>query len=228
MNNIIKVENVYKTYSTGSTKVQALRGISFTVQQGEHIAVMGKSGSGKSTLLHVLAGLTGIDSGSIEIAGNVISQMPDSAITKLRREKIGLIFQAFNLIPTLTAEENMLLPLYADGRSAIDKSRLEMLLERLEIAPRRNHRPGEMSGGEQQRVAIGRALMANSEVLLADEPTGNLDSANSLKLCQTLKELCKDQGKTLIVVTHENEVANFADRLIVLKDGQVELTGQEA
>ncbi len=222
MNNIITVENVFKTYTTGGSQVKALRGISFTVEKGEHIAVMGKSGSGKSTLLHVMAGLTSIDSGRIEIASNVISSMSDSDLTKLRREKIGLIFQAFNLIPTLTAEENMLLPIYADGSRSVDRNRLEMLMERLEIGNRRNHHPGEMSGGEQQRVAIGRALMADSEVLLADEPTGNLDTANSIKLCQTLKELCKDQGKTLIVVTHENDVADFADRLIVLKDGQVE------
>lgn len=218
----IEVENVYKTFVTGESKVEALRGISLSVEKGEHVAIMGKSGSGKSTLLHVMAGLTNIDSGRILVAGSDLSQLSDSALTRLRREKIGLIFQAFNLIPTLTAEENIILPILADRGKTVDKTRLEMLLTRLEIAHRRTHRPDAMSGGEQQRVAIARALMAQTEVLLADEPTGNLDSANSLKLCQTLKELCKDQGRTLVVVTHENEVAAFADRTIVLKDGKVE------
>lgn len=218
----IEVRDVRKTFFMGESKVEALRGISLNVAQGEHVAIMGKSGSGKSTLLHVMAGLTNVDSGEIIIAGSALNKLSDSALTRLRREKIGLIFQAFNLIPTLTAEENIILPILADGRKKIDHTRLEMLLNRLEIAHRRTHRPDAMSGGEQQRVAIARALMVQTEVLLADEPTGNLDSANSLKLCQTLKELCKDQGRTLVVVTHENEVAAFADRIIVLKDGKVE------
>ncbi len=218
----IEVRDVRKTFIMGESKVEALRGISLNVAQGEHVAIMGKSGSGKSTLLHVMAGLTNVDSGEIIIAGAALNRLSDSALTRLRREKIGLIFQAFNLIPTLTAEENIILPILADGRKKIDYTRLEMLLNRLEIAHRRTHRPDAMSGGEQQRVAIARALMVQTEVLLADEPTGNLDSANSLKLCQTLKELCKDQGRTLVVVTHENEVAAFADRVIVLKDGKVE------
>ncbi len=218
----ITIENVYKTYKTGASEVHALNGVSLQIEKGEHVAIMGKSGSGKSTLLHVLAGLTRFDSGSISIDGNSVSAMSDAALTRFRREKIGLIFQAFNLIPTLTAEENILLPLIAGGKKDIDKDRLEMLLTRLEIADRRSHRPDALSGGEQQRVAVARALMSPTDILLADEPTGNLDTDNSMKLCQILKELCKDQGRTLLVVTHENEVAAFADRVITLKDGKIE------
>ena len=217
----ITIENVYKTYKTGASEVHALNGVSLQIEKGEHAAIMGKSGSGKSTLLHVLAGLTRFDSGTVSIDGADVNAMSDSALTKFRREKIGLIFQAFNLIPTLTAEENILLPLIAGGKTNFDKERLEMLLTRLEIAQRRDHRPDALSGGEQQRVAVARALMSPTDILLADEPTGNLDSANSMELCQILKELCKDQGRTLLVVTHENEVAAFADRIITLKDGQV-------
>lgn len=218
----ISIENVYKTYKTGASEVHALNGVSLQIEKGEHVAIMGKSGSGKSTLLHVLAGLTRFDSGNISIDENSVSAMSDAALTRFRREKIGLIFQAFNLIPTLTAEENILLPLIAGGKTNFDKDRLEMLLTRLEIADRRSHRPDALSGGEQQRVAVARALMSPTDILLADEPTGNLDSANSMKLCQILKELCKDQGRTLLVVTHENEVAAFADRVITLKDGKIE------
>ena len=218
----ITIENVHKTYKTGASEVHALNGVSLQIEKGEHVAIMGKSGSGKSTLLHVLAGLTRFDSGTITIDGNSVGAMSDAALTKFRREKIGLIFQAFNLIPTLTAEENILLPLIAGGKKDIDKERLEMLLTRLEIADRRSHRPDALSGGEQQRVAVARALMSPTDILLADEPTGNLDTDNSMKLCQILKELCKDQGRTLLVVTHEKEVAAFADRVITLKDGKIE------
>ena len=218
----ITIENVYKTYKTGASEVRALNGVSLQIEKGEHVAIMGKSGSGKSTLLHVLAGLTRFDSGNISIDGNSVGAMSDAALTRFRREKIGLIFQAFNLIPTLTAEENILLPLIAGGKTDFDKERLEMLLTRLEIADRRSHRPDALSGGEQQRVAVARALMSPTDILLADEPTGNLDTDNSMKLCQILKELCKDQGRTLLVVTHEKEVAAFADRVITLKDGKIE------
>ena len=218
----ITIENVYKTYKTGASEVRALNGVSLQIEKGEHVAIMGKSGSGKSTLLHVLAGLTRFDSGNISIDGNSVGAMSDAALTRFRREKIGLIFQAFNLIPTLTAEENILLPLIAGGKTDFDKERLEMLLTRLEIADRRSHRPDALSGGEQQRVAVARALMSPTDILLADEPTGNLDTDNSMKLCQILKELCKDQGRTLLVVTHEKEVAAFADRVITLKDGAIE------
>ena len=218
----ITIENVHKTYKTGASEVHALNGVSLQIEKGEHVAIMGKSGSGKSTLLHVLAGLTRFDSGTISIDGNSVGAMSDAALTRFRREKIGLIFQAFNLIPTLTAEENILLPLIAGGKTDFDKERLEMLLTRLEIADRRAHRPDALSGGEQQRVAVARALMSPTDILLADEPTGNLDTDNSMKLCQILKELCKDQGRTLLVVTHEKEVAAFADRVITLKDGKIE------
>ena len=218
----ITIENVHKTYKTGASEVHALNGVSLQIEKGEHVAIMGKSGSGKSTLLHVLAGLTRFDSGTISIDGNSVGTMSDAAMTRFRREKIGLIFQAFNLIPTLTAEENILLPLIAGGKTDFDKERLEMLLTRLEIADRRSHRPDALSGGEQQRVAVARALMSPTDILLADEPTGNLDTDNSMKLCQILKELCKDQGRTLLVVTHEKEVAAFADRVITLKDGKIE------
>ncbi|MBR6436398.1 MAG: ATP-binding cassette domain-containing protein [Thermoguttaceae bacterium] len=154
----ITIENVHKTYKTGASEVHALNGVSLQIEKGEHVAIMGKSGSGKSTLLHVLAGLTRFDSGTISIDGNSVSAMSDAALTRFRREKIGLIFQAFNLIPTLTAEENILLPLIAGGKTDFDKDRLEMLLTHLEIADRRSHRPDALSGGEQQRAPWRRTL----------------------------------------------------------------------
>jgi putative ABC transport system ATP-binding protein len=182
---------------------------------------MGASGSGKSTLLHVMAGLTRPDRGHVEVDGQDLSSMRDRALTLFRRRRIGLVFQAFNLIPTLTARDNILLPLLADGRGRLGDDRLEYLLTRLGLAERARHRPDALSGGEQQRVAIARAIIGDPSIILADEPTGSLDSITGQSICKLLQELCKEQGRTIVVVTHEPAVAIWAERIIVLKDGQI-------
>jgi putative ABC transport system ATP-binding protein len=182
---------------------------------------MGASGSGKSTLLHAIAGLTKPDEGQVLIAGTDLATLSDAKLTRFRRRKIGLVFQAFNLIPTLTAEENVALPLLTDGRSGQVGERMDPLLERLGLTPRRRHRPDAMSGGEQQRVAIARALITDPALVLADEPTGSLDSVTGQGICRLLKELCEEQKRTIVVVTHEPSVAVWAERVVVMKDGQV-------
>jgi putative ABC transport system ATP-binding protein len=218
----LHVENVVKNYRQGDTEVRALRGVSLDVRPGQLLAIMGASGSGKSTLLHLMAGLTTADEGKVLINGEDLSSMDDRRLTLFRRRHIGLVFQSFNLIPTLTAEENVLLPLMLDGKSANGEAeRLGDLLRTLGIESRRKHRPDALSGGEQQRVAIGRALVTNPAVVLADEPTGNLDSANSRSVCELLHNLCHDEGKTIIMVTHEPTVAAYADEVAVLKDGKL-------
>jgi putative ABC transport system ATP-binding protein len=185
--------------------------------------VMGASGSGKSTLLHVMAGLTRPEDGSVAIDGRRLAEMSDYELTLFRREKIGLVFQAFNLIPTLTARDNILLPLLAGprGRLREREGSLATLLDRLELSHRARHRPDALSGGEQQRVAIARAMIADPSIILADEPTGSLDSVTGQAICRLLQQLCKEQGRTIIVVTHEPAVAVWSERIIVLKDGQV-------
>ena len=182
---------------------------------------MGASGSGKSTLLHVLAGLTWPDEGRIVIDDTDLSQLSDAKLTSFRRRRLGLVFQAFNLIPTLTARENILLPLLVDGKAAPAAGRLETLAERLGIAARLHHRPDALSGGEQQRVAIARALITDPALVLADEPTGSLDSVSGQNLCRLLRELCQEQQRTIVVVTHEPTVAVWAQRVVVMKDGSV-------
>ena len=185
------------------------------------MAVIARSGSGKSTLLHVMAGLTRPDEGRILVDGEDLSTMPDYQLTLFRRRRIGLVFQAFNLIPTLTAQDNVLLPLLADGRARDAEGRLQDLFQRLGLAQRRHHRPDALSGGEQQRVAIARAIIGDPSIILADEPTGSLDSVTGQSICQLLQELCQEQGRTIVVVTHEPAVAVWAQRIVVLKDGQV-------
>jgi putative ABC transport system ATP-binding protein len=214
------VEGVTKRFRRGGEAVEALRGVSLRVERGEFVAVMGASGSGKSTLLHVVAGLTRPDEGRVLVEGRDLAAMSDGRLTRHRRDRIGLVFQAFNLIPSLTAEENALLPMMAAGRSAEAAGRLDALLDRLGIAARRRHRPDALSGGEQQRVAIARALVSEPAILLADEPTGSLDSANGQKLCGLLRGLCDDDGRTIVVVTHEPAVAAWAGRVVILKDGR--------
>jgi putative ABC transport system ATP-binding protein len=200
----------------------ALGGISLEVAQGQFLAVMGASGSGKSTLLHLMAGLAKPDSGRVVINGTDLTALNDYNLTLFRRRNIGLIFQAFNLIPTLTAEENVLLPLMLEGRnSASAKAKVRELLETLGLSQRSTHRPDAMSGGEQQRVAIGRALVAEPAVILADEPTGNLDSANSRAVCELLRDLSVIHNKTIVMVTHEPTVAAYAQEVAVLKDGRL-------
>jgi putative ABC transport system ATP-binding protein len=216
------VENVTKQFRQGTAQVAALRGVTLDVAQGQFVAIMGASGSGKSTLLHLMAGLAGPDGGRVLVNGTDLSQMNDKALTLFRRRNIGLVFQAFNLIPTLTAEENIRLPLMLDGRNGTaGHGKVDELLASLGLSDRRTHRPDAMSGGEQQRVAIGRALVADPAVILADEPTGNLDSANSKSVCELLRDLSAVHNKTIVMVTHEPSVAAYAQEVVVLKDGRV-------
>ncbi|MDO4551318.1 MAG: ABC transporter ATP-binding protein [Planctomycetia bacterium] len=236
----VVVKDVSKVYrggsSDGTADVYALRDIQLEIPYGQFLAVMGASGSGKSTLLHLMAGLTVPTFGSIFIAGKNISTLSDYDLTTFRRDHIGVVFQAFNLIPTLTAEENIMLPVLAGGnavKTSSDKmkSAMETLLTRLNLQDRRHHRPDSLSGGEQQRVALARALFAdfaeiqggmeNSGLLLADEPTGNLDSTNSEIICKLLREFCDERRHTMVVVTHEVSVAKWADRVISLRDGKI-------
>lgn len=227
MQDHVVVGNLKKIYQDGSRKVAAVNGIDLIVPRGQFLAVMGASGSGKTTLLHLIAGLTSPTEGSVTVDGVRLDELSDRAQTLFRRRKIGVVFQSFNLIPTLTAEENILLPLLTDGKGSVKKyqSVLDELLKKLELTDRRSHYPDALSGGEQQRVAIARALLPDlagentGSLLLADEPTGNLDSANSESICKLLRDLCTERHHTMIVVTHEDAVAQWADRVITLKDG---------
>ncbi|MBI1348680.1 ATP-binding cassette domain-containing protein [bacterium] len=213
----LQVEAVVKTYRQGQSDVTALNGIDLTVRRGEFVAIMGASGSGKSTLLHALAGLTDVDSGCVRIDGQDLAKLSDTQLTRFRGQRIGLVFQAFNLIPSLSAEDNIRLP--AAATAQLDQ-KVHDLLERLGMLPRRTHKPEALSGGEQQRIAIARALICDPAILLADEPTGSLDSVSGQEICQLLRTLCDDQQRTLVMVTHEPHVAMWADRVVVLKDGK--------
>jgi putative ABC transport system ATP-binding protein len=216
----LAVENVVKQFRQGDRQVAALSRVSLEVPQGRFLAIMGASGSGKSTLLHLMAGLTKPDEGKVIINGTSLGELDDRALTLFRRRNIGLVFQSFNLIPTLSAEENILLPLMLDNRNGeAGNLKVNELLTALGLASRRTHRPDAMSGGEQQRVAIGRALISDPTVILADEPTGNLDSANSRAVCELLRDLSQKQNKTIVMVTHEPTVAAYAQEVAVLKDG---------
>ena len=216
------VDNVRKRYQQGGRDVVALDGVSLTVAPGTFVAVMGASGSGKSTLLHLMAGLTTADGGRVLVNDTDLAALSDYQLTLFRRRHIGLVFQSFNLIPSLTARQNVALPLLLDN-SADDAAmdRVEALLARLGLANRAGHRPDALSGGEQQRIAIGRALITDPAVLFADEPTGNLDSVNSHAVCELLRELSVVQGKTIVMVTHEPAVAAFATDIVILKDGKL-------
>jgi putative ABC transport system ATP-binding protein len=216
------VENVTKNFRQGEASVAALAGISLEVPAGQFLAVMGASGSGKSTLLHLMAALTPPDSGRVIIDGQDLGELNDRDLTLFRRRKIGLVFQAFNLIPTLTAEENLALPLMLDDKKPCEiAAKVEELLGRLNMNSRRSHRPDALSGGEQQRIAIGRSLMNDPSLILADEPTGNLDSSNSKVVCELLRDLSVIHNKTIIMVTHEPAVAAYATEVAVLKDGKL-------
>jgi putative ABC transport system ATP-binding protein len=216
------VEHISKQFHQGTGTVDALVDVSLRIDRGEFVAIMGASGSGKSTLLHVMAGLTEPSSGRVLVDGIDLSTLSDRDRTLLRRGRIGVVFQAFNLIPALTAEQNILLPLLAGGQGGRTAGpRLESLLDALNLQARRHHRPDALSGGEQQRAAIARALIGEASIVLADEPTGSLDSVAGQSLCALLRQLCTEQGRTIVVVTHEPAVAAWADRVVVLRDGRV-------
>jgi putative ABC transport system ATP-binding protein len=211
---------VTRRYGSGEAAVDALRGITIDIPRGQFAAIMGRSGSGKSTLMHVLAGLDQPTTGSVHVAGQDITAMGDAQLTKLRRAHIGFVFQAFNLLPTLTAAENILLPLQLAGRS-VDQSWYDAVVERVGLADRTTHRPSELSGGQQQRVAVARALVAEPTVLFADEPTGNLDSKSSHEVLELLRDAAGSFGQTTVMVTHDAGAAAAADRLIEIEDGVV-------
>ncbi len=211
---------VTRRYGDGESAVDALRGVTLEVPAGQFTAVMGPSGSGKSTLMHLLAGLDTPSSGTVDIGGEDITKMNDKQLTKLRRKHIGFVFQQFNLLPTLTAEENILLPLSIAGRKP-DKADLEALIARVGLGDRRRHRPSEMSGGQQQRVAIARALISRPTVLFADEPTGNLDSQSGAEILALLREAVELDGQTTLMVTHDPRAAAAADRVVFIADGRI-------
>jgi len=216
----VSAKDLTRRYGEGDTAVDALRGVSLEVPSGQLTAVMGPSGSGKSTLMHILAGLDQPTSGEVAIAGINISKLGDSDLTKLRRRHIGFIFQFFNLLPMLTAEENVLLPLSIAGEKPDPKWVME-LLGRIGLADRRTHRPAELSGGQQQRVAIGRALVTKPTIVFADEPTGNLDSTTSGEILELLRSSVDAYGQTTVMVTHEPRAAAIADRILFLDDGLI-------
>jgi putative ABC transport system ATP-binding protein len=211
---------VTRRYGDGESAVDALRGVSLEVPAGQFTAVMGPSGSGKSTLMHLLAGLDTPSSGTVHIGGEDITKMNDKQLTKLRRKHIGFVFQSFNLLPTLTAEENILLPLNIAGRKT-PKGDLEALITRVGLGERRTHKPAELSGGQQQRVAIARALIGAPTVLFADEPTGNLDSASGAEILTLLREAVELDGQTTLMVTHDPRAAAAADRVVFIADGRL-------
>jgi putative ABC transport system ATP-binding protein len=217
---LIAAREVTRRYGRDETAVDALRGVSLAVTAGQLTAVMGPSGSGKSTLMHLLAGLDRPTAGSVHIGGEEISSMPDRRLTKLRRTHIGFVFQSFNLLPTLTAEENITLPL-AIARSKPAKADVDRLIARVGLTDRRDHKPAELSGGQQQRVAIARALIARPTVLFADEPTGNLDSAAGAAVLELLRDAVAEDGQTTVMVTHDPRAAAAADRVLFLADGRI-------
>lgn len=218
--NILKIENLKKVYGSGETEVKALDDISFQVEEGEFIAIIGPSGSGKSTLLHSIAGLEKPTSGKVYFYDKDIYKMNKKELTILRRQKIGIIYQFYNLIPTLNVEENITLPIELD-RKKIDTKKLDEIIKFLGLEKRKKHLPNELSGGQQQKVAIGRALMINTTIILADEPTGNLDSKSSEEIMQVLKKANKDYKQTIIMITHNLEIAKLADRIIKIEDGKI-------
>jgi len=223
---VVVADDVTRRYGEGDTAVDALRGVSLEVGRGKLTAVMGPSGSGKSTLMHILAGLDKPTSGDVTIAGTEITSLGDGDLTRLRREHIGFVFQFFNLLPVLTAEENIVLPLSIAGRKP-DPEWLDGLIRTVGLDDRRTHRPNELSGGQQQRVAIARALVSQPDVVFADEPTGNLDSKTGAEILELLRHSVEDLGQTIVMVTHESRAAAIADRVLYLADGNIvrELAG---
>lgn len=217
---ILDVKNLSKVYGKGDTMVKALDNVSFSVEQGEFVAIIGPSGSGKSTLLHILGGVDTPTSGHVIINDTDISTLDETALAIFRRRQIGLVYQFYNLIPILTVEENLTLPLLLDGRKP-DKKQISSLVERLGLSQRLTHLPNQLSGGQQQRVSIGRALVNNPALMLADEPTGNLDSENSREIVSLLRQFNKELNQTVIIITHDEKIALSADRIISIEDGKI-------
>ena len=217
---LLKIENLCKTYGKGENEVKALNNVSFIVPKGQMLAVIGPSGSGKSTLLHILGGVDRPTSGKVFLDGQDVYAQNDRDLAVFRRRQVGLIYQFYNLIPVLDAEENITLPMVMDGRKP-DKKHLEDLLELLQLKERRHHLPSQLSGGQQQRVSIGRALFTSPGVILADEPTGNLDRKNSAEIIKLLRQSNRDLEQTMIIITHDENIALQCDRIITISDGQI-------
>ena len=220
MAELIKTDKLNKTYGKGDSAVVAVNNIDLTINKGQFTAIVGTSGSGKSTLMHLLGGVDNPTSGKVYLEGEDIFALKDEKRSILRRRKIGFIFQEYNLIPILTVEENIVMPVLLDGNK-VDKKEVDELLERLGLADRRNHLPSQLSGGQQQRVAIGRAIINRPSIILADEPTGNLDKRNSEEVINMMFEAVRDRNETLVIVTHEMDIAAMADRIIHLEDGTI-------
>ena len=226
---ILEAVDVHKTYGTGSASVAALRGVTASISAGEFVAIMGPSGSGKSTLLTIFGGVDVPSTGQLFLEGKDLAQLSDDDRTKIRRRRLGFVFQSFNLLPNLTARENVALPMELDGKPRSEaREQADRALELVEMSHRQQHLPAQLSGGEQQRVAIARALAIGPALLLADEPTGNLDSRHSQRIAQLLTELVAEQGQTIVMVTHDAAIAAFASRVIGLRDGQIEFDGPTA
>jgi len=217
---ILKVENLTKTYGSGENLVHAVDDVSFSVEKGEFVAIVGASGSGKSTLLHLIGGVDRPTSGKIFVDDNDISKMNDDKLAVFRRRQVGIVYQFYNLIPILTVEENITLPCDLDGRG-VDRERLEMILDSFGLRARRKHLPNQLSGGQQQRTSIARALINNPSLVLADEPTGNLDSKSSEEVMSMLKMCNQSYGQTVIMITHNLDIAKQADRIITISDGKI-------
>ncbi|MBR1811605.1 MAG: ABC transporter ATP-binding protein [Clostridia bacterium] len=217
---ILETQNLCKLYGRHETEVHALDDVSFSVERGEFVAIVGPSGSGKSTLMHILGGVDVPTSGHVIIDGTDISTLDETALAIFRRRQIGLVYQFYNLIPILTVEENLTLPLLLDGRKP-DKRQIDAIVERLGLQHRLKHLPSQLSGGQQQRVSIGRALINNPALMLADEPTGNLDSENSREIISLLRDFNREYKQTVLVITHDERIALAADRVITLQDGRI-------
>lgn len=218
--NILEVKNLSKIYGKGDTLVKAVDDVSFTVEQGEFVAIIGPSGSGKSTLLHIIGGVDTPTTGNVIIDGTDITKLKESPLSIFRRRQIGLVYQFYNLIPILTVEENLTLPLLLDGRKP-NKEQIDCLVSNLGLGDRLKHLPNQLSGGQQQRVSIGRALANNPALLLADEPTGNLDSENSKEIVALLRKFNREHNQTVIMITHDERIAQSADRIIAIEDGKI-------
>ena len=220
---VLQADDLRKQYQLGSNRVDALAGVDFLVEEGEFVAIMGPSGSGKSTLLHMIGALDQPSGGEVLLAGARLSQLKDKKITLLRRRNIGFVFQFYNLLPTLSAEENITLPLLIDGKNLkAHQERINLLLQLVGLSERRSHKPEQLSGGEQQRVALARALITEPAILLADEPTGNLDTKTGKAIMELLRKSCDELKQSIVVVTHDPRAAAYANRVVFLRDGRLD------